>query len=181
MRTLLGPEGSEVIGENIRAFADNLRAFETRPVMQKYGLVDIHPDLWYPLQPLLDGLNELSQCPGISANLVAIGMEIGMITPVTPHIQSPTLWDVLMNWNEVYQVIHRNGDVGCITCEKVGDKHYKTIHTCLYPDDFNYGMLYGYARRFLPPGTDFTVFYDPDVKPRDQGGTDATIIHVAWK
>ncbi|HVO71312.1 MAG TPA: hypothetical protein VMT24_14780 [Aggregatilineaceae bacterium] len=181
MRKLMGPPGGEVIGVNIRAFADNLQAFQTRPVMQKYGLVDVQPDQWYPLQPLLDGLNELSQCPGMSANLVAIGMEIGMITPVAPHIQNPTLWDVLVNWNDIYQMIHRNGDVGCIACEIVDDKHYKTIHTCLYPDDFNYGIVYGYGRRFLPPGTDFTVFYDPDMKPRDQGGTDATVIHVTWK
>jgi hypothetical protein len=181
MRTLVGPPGVEAIGESIRAFADNLQALETRPAMQTYGLLNAAPDEWYPLQPLLDGLNEIAQRPGISADLAAIGMEIGTVISVAPHIQNPTLWDALANWNEVYQIIHRNGDVGSIVCEKVDEKHYKTIHTCLYPDDFNYGIVYGYARRFLPPGTDFTVFYDPDVTPRDQGGSGPTIIHVMWE
>jgi hypothetical protein len=181
MRKLVSPPGAEVVGINIRAFADNLQSFETKPVMQKYGFVDVAPDGWYPLQRLMDGLNEIAECPGMSANMVAIGMKVGTITPAAPHLPNPTLWDVLTCWNDVYQMIHRKGDVGQIVAEKVDDKHYRIVHTCLYPDDFNYGMVYGYARRFLPPGTDFTVFYDPDITPRDQGGNGPTIIHVTWE
>jgi hypothetical protein len=52
----------------------------------------------------------------------------------------------------------------------------------VYPDDMSYGILYGYARRFLPPGTKFKVYYDPDVLPRDQGGSENyTIIHISWE
>jgi hypothetical protein len=47
------------------------------------------------------------------------------------------------------------------------------------PDDLEYGILYGFAKRFLA-GTQFTVWYDEDLPRMDQGG-DQTVIHVKWK
>ena len=44
MRTLTCPEESITIGVNIKAFFDNLRDFDTKPVMEKHGLSDIKPD-----------------------------------------------------------------------------------------------------------------------------------------
>jgi hypothetical protein len=42
--------------------------------------------------------------------------------------------------------------------------------------------LFAYGRRFLPPGTRFRVFYDPDVTPRDYGGDgEATYINITWE
>ena len=89
---------------------------------------------------------------------------------------------VLMRWDDMYQMLHRNADVGGITVEKIAEKHYKTSHTVIYPDDMSYGVLFGFARRFLPPGTPFKVYYDPEIPPRDRGGEqDATIIHIEWE
>ena len=117
------------------------------------------------------------------SSLVAIGIEVGLMTPMPADLaeENPTLEDVLMRWNDMYQMLHRNADVGSIVVEKVGEKHIKTIHTVVYPDDMSYGVLYGYGRRFLPPGTFFKVYYDPDFPPRDRGGKDATIIHIEWE
>ena len=64
--------------------------------------------------------------------------------------------------------------------EKISDTHFKVSFTDLYPDDFSYGIMCGYGQRFLPPGTDFTVAYDPDIVPRDKGGQGATVIHIYW-
>ena len=51
-----------------------------------------------------------------------------------------------------------------------------------YPDDFNYGIMYGFALRYLPPHSDFIVSYDPQVTPRDRGGEQGcTVIHIRWK
>jgi hypothetical protein len=169
----------EVLGANLNAFFDNLQSDETTPIVRKYGVENPILDKWYPEQSVLGAINELSALPNFTFNFVAIGMEIGRICPMPPDLKDPSLGEVLMAWNGIYQYLHRNGDVGAIRCEKVNDKHYKTIHTDMYPDDFSYGIVYGYAKRFLPPGTRFKVFYDPEITPRDRGGTDTTVIHVS--
>ncbi len=181
MRTLTCPPEAETIGVNIKAFFDNLRDDKTKPIMEKYGLLDINPESWFPLSKYLDALNELGERPDFSSDLVAIGLEVGLMTPLPPDLTSPTLEQVLMGWNDMYQMLHRGADVGKVVIKKISETHYKTIHTAVYPDDMIYGVLYGYGRRFLPPGTRFMVYYDEDVLPRDKGGTgDSTIIHISW-
>jgi hypothetical protein len=182
MRKLTCPETSETIGQNLRAFTDNIKGDRTRPIMEKHGMADLDPEKWYPTRKLLDALNEIAELPDITFNMVAIGMKIGEIVPIITDDENPTLEKALLAWNDVYQGLHRTGDVGEIKAVKVGEKHYKTMHSVVYPDDLSYGIQYAYARRFLPPGTKFTVFFDPNVTPRDQGGTGKyTVIHVRWE
>ncbi len=179
MRNLTCPPGAETIGQNLGAFIDNLQGSETAPIMKKHGLVDIDPNAWYPANMILDALNEMAKVTNTSANMTAIGMKIGQIVPFF-GVENPTLEHALSVWNDVYQALHRGGDVGKIRAEKVEDKHWKTAHSVIYPDDMSYGILYGYGRRFLK--TPFKVFYDPDVKARDHGGTgNETIIHIKWE
>lgn len=182
MRKLIAPPGLEIIGTGIRAFSDNLQGEKTRPIMARHHMADIDPEAWYPLQNLLDALNEIAESTSALASMLAIGTEVGQIFPMPPTLkENPTPGDVLMIWGDIYQAIHRNGDPGAIVGTKISDKHYKTIHTCLYPDEFNYGIVYGYARRFLPPGTSFTAYYDPHMLPRDWGGNGPTVIHLEWE
>ncbi len=181
MRKLTCPLTVETIGVNLKAFSENLQSDETKPVMQKYGLLDTLPYEWYSGHTLLEALNELIAQPNFTFNFVAIGMEIGKICPLPPELKDPSIGQVLMVWNDIYQGIHRNGDVGLIRCEAVGSKHYRAVLTDVYPDDFSYGILYGFARRFLPTGTHFKVFYDKEITPRDQGSNGPTIIHLTWE
>lgn len=181
MRKFAAPPGTEILGVNIRAWADNLQSIDTAPIMKKYGLTDVDPHAWYSVQTLMDAMNEMVKIPNTASNLVAIGMEVGKIVPMPPDMPNPTLAEVLMIWNDLYQALHRNGDVGEIRCQKVDDTHYKITFTDLYPDDFSYGIMYGYGRRFLPERTYFNVYYDTEVTPRDRGGTGATVIHLDWK
>jgi hypothetical protein len=181
MRTLKCHPDAETIGQVLRSFTDNLQGEETRPLMEKHGMADLDPMGWYPVQKLLDGLNDIAENPNVTFNMVAIGMKIGEMVPLPPEMENPTLADVLYIWDDLYQGLHRGADVGRITVEKVNDKHYITRHSNPYPDDMSYGILYAYGRRFLPPGTGFTVFYDPDIKSRDQGGdAEAVTIHIQW-
>lgn len=129
---------------------------------------------------MMDALNEIAQRSDVMFNMVAIGIGIGEIIPLAVEIADPTLEQTLMDWNNSYQSIHQNGDAGAIHVEKVSDTHFKVTFTDLYPDDFNYGIMYGHGRRFLPPGTTFTVVYDSEIVPRDKGGQGATVIHIYW-
>ncbi|HML23172.1 MAG TPA: hypothetical protein PKD09_16075 [Aggregatilinea sp.] len=181
MRHLSCPETSETLGQNLAAFTDNMQGTDTKPVMAKYGMVDLDPNAWYSTRKLLDALNELAESHNHMLNFVAIGMTIGETIPLPPDAPTPTYEEILMSWNDVYQNLHRNGDVGTIRCEKISDNHYVTYHTDIYPDDMSYGLQYGYARRFLPRDTAFSVYYDPDYPARDYGGDGETIIHVEWE
>lgn len=182
MRKLTSIPGTETLGQNFGAFIDNMMGSDTAPIMRKHGLVNIDPNQWYPASMLLDALNELAQTSNTIADFTAIGLEIGQTVPMPPTMENPTLEQALTAWNDIYQFIHRGGDAGMIKCEKIGPKHWKTSHSVIYPDDMSYGILYGYGKRFLPPNTPFKVFYDPEVKARDYGGTgEFSIIHITWQ
>ena len=181
MRELTCSPDAEVIGTLVYTYTDNLQAEEIRPVIEKYGLVDVDRFGWYSLSNLLKVLNELSHNANVMSNMVAIGMKIGADIPMPPGMENPTLPEVLMVWNDLYQAVHRNADVGKVVIEKVTDTHYKTIHSNPYPDDMTYGIMYAYGQRFLPRGSGFTVYYDEDEPARDHGGTsDSTIVHITW-
>jgi hypothetical protein len=51
--------------------------------------------------------------------------------------------------------------------------------TAPYPDSYNYGILYGFAQRYLH-GRHFTVYFDPELPRREMGGA-STVIHVVWE
>ncbi|MBZ0290374.1 MAG: hypothetical protein K8I30_22300 [Anaerolineae bacterium] len=181
MRNLTCPPELEVLGVNLVAFSNNIQGAETTPIMQKYGIIDINPEAWYPARNLLDALNELAVKTNVAANLTAIGMRIGEMVPMPPGLENATLEQAIGVWDAAYQYLHRGADAGCIQVEKVSDTYFKTIHSVIYPDDMSYGILYSYGRRFLPPRTHFSVFYDPDVKARDYGGDGpASIISIKW-
>jgi hypothetical protein len=179
MRKLTCPPGTETLGLLLSAFADNIQGDETRPVMEKHGMVNLAPMEWYPAQTLLDALNELGENPNTLFNFIAIGMGIGETVPMPPGVENPSLEQVLHLWDSLYQGLHRGGDAGKISIEKVNDTYFKTYQNGLYPDDMSYGVLYAYGKRFLPLGTHYSVFYEPDSPSRDQGG-EQTIISIQW-
>ncbi|MEP7284317.1 MAG: hypothetical protein ABI947_00955, partial [Chloroflexota bacterium] len=62
----------------------------------------------------------------------------------------------------------------------IADKvYYKSVHQHVYPDDLTYGVAYGLAKRWLPQGTRFKVYYDEAVPSLDRGGS-VTTIHIEW-
>jgi len=126
---------------------------------------------WYLMEPFLNLLNELSEMSNQTPNLVAIGMAVAETAYMPPEMGDPTFENVLMHWDEHYQSNHRAGDIGYKVVEKLEHNLYTaTIVGGLYPDDFEYGVLYGFARRFLPEGSYFTIQYDESVPRMDQGG-----------
>ena len=76
-----------------------------------------------------------------------------------------------------YHMQHRKGDIGNVVTEKIDEGHFKLTDTGIYPDNLQYGVCYGFVRRFRPPGQSFRVKFDEDIPRRDEGG-EVTIIHV---
>lgn len=181
MARMLCSPSTEVIGQAMLSYIDNLQAEVMRPLMEKYHLVDIQRDQWYPLLPWLHCINELAHLPSFSSNMVAVGLKVVEYAVTPPEMQDATLAQMLEGWNIHFHANHRNGDVGQITTIKIDDTHYKTIHEHIYPDDMNYGLAFGFARTLLPKDARFTVWYEDPIYRLDYGGADKTVIHVKWE
>ncbi len=171
---------TEVIGQNVLAFIQNVQADDVRPTLERHGLTKIDPNTWYPQQKWLDVLSDLSDQSGAMFNFVAIGTAIAETALLPPEVENMTFEQIIFAINDFYQMQHRNGNAGEIRVDKPEEKHI-VIYICVpYPDDLEYGTTFGFARRFLPAKTHFTVEYDEN-SPRCEQGGDATIIHVRWE
>lgn len=113
-------------------------------------------------------------------NLVAIGMAVATKMVMPPDLVHAPLPVILSLWNDLYHMQHRNGNIGEVKAEKISDTHYRTTHTHLYPDDMVWGLAYGMAKRFLPPGAHFKVEYSPQSPRLDEGDGDQTVVDVIW-
>lgn len=173
--------GTEVIGQVMLSYIDNLRAEEIRPLLEKYGVANINPNEWYPLEPWLALINEMSADANFASNMIAVGLKVAEYAIMPEEMKNVSLAQMLEGWNIHFHANHRNGEIGQITTEKVSDTHYRLIHQHIYPDDLNYGLAYGFARTFLPKGTHFTVSYEDYDHRLDNGGGDKTVINVQWE
>jgi hypothetical protein len=181
MRNLACEPGTEISGVAMLSLIENVRGDALIPLVKKHGLEDIDSARWYPAENYLDFLNDLVRHPDLMFNLVAIGMSIAEIGLMPPGLENATFPQMVEKWDQHYQANFRNGDVGNKTTVQVDRQHYKIVHNkTVIPDDFEYGVLYGFAKRFLPPGTQFTVWFDEDTPRMDEGG-EQTIIHVQWE
>jgi hypothetical protein len=180
MRTLTCDPTTEVIGQAILSFVHNLQSAEIRPHLVRHDLDQIDPSQWYPVSRFFDMLNEMYAEGNTTSNLVAIGMSVVDNMVVPPEMVGAPLSAYLEGWDFLYKHQHRNGQMGEIRAERLAPTHYRIIFSDLYPDDFSYGIAFGMARRFLPPGTPFTVAYTEGNVNRDDGGQ-VTMLDVKWQ
>lgn len=173
--------GMEVSGQVLGAYLDNVQAHIIEPIFKKHGMTDPDPEKWYPLQPVLDLLKELSEGPNGRANLTAIGVKTAEYGVQPEDMIAAPLPFVLENWEAHMYSNMRKGDAGRIITEKVHDKFYKVTQQNLFPDDFCYGLAYGFCRSRLPLGTNFRVWYEDYDNRIDNGGGDKTVICIQWE
>ncbi len=150
-----------------------------QPLFEKHGLVNIDPRAWYPEQQWLDVLSDMADQGNAMFDFVSLGIKIADNAMLPPGFSSLPLLTVLQNANSIFQLNSRGTETGEITTEVLGDKHAKLTFRVPDPDDFWYGILFGYVRRCMPQGTHFTVSYDKEVPRREQGG-EVTVMHVEW-
>ncbi len=174
--------GTEVIGQAMLSYIENIQADVILPLLEKHKLRDIQPDRWYPLQPWLDVIwDELAPRTDFESTMIAVGLKVVEFALTPPEMKHVTLGQMLEGWDIHFHANHRNGEVGRIVTEKINDKTYKTTHQHIYPDGLNYGLAYGFARQILPKGTPFKVEYEDYNYRLDRGGADKTVIIVSWE
>jgi hypothetical protein len=172
-------EDTEVIGQNVTAFIECSNRDAILPHLEKHGLDKIQPDKWYPLQDFLDVINDMMAAGGTTGDLVSIGMKMAETAVFPPEFDEMPLTEIMRDWNTAYELNNRGSDIGGFKVEIISDTHVKVTYRIPYPDDYNYGVFFGTAKRFLPEGTDFIVEYDADTPRRDDGGEE-TVVHIIW-
>jgi hypothetical protein len=170
----------EINGHSAHAMLESINRDNYLHILEKHGLADIDEDNWYPLQDLLDVMNDMARTGGAMMDFVSIGMAAGANSTLSSAAQDLSLKEFLLAYEQHYQQLYRNGDPGEIQVESNADNHLIiTLLDFPFPDDLMYGLLYSYAKRFSHAGMRFSVAYDGEHLRRDEGG-DRTIIHVTW-
>lgn len=183
MRTYTAPAGLMVSGTTTLSFVDNIGAGEFQDLIAKHGLDNIDTTQWYPVQQVFDLFNDITaRMGGVGQVFVAMGMRIAEQSDFPPEMKEElTLIGILEGWQEHYAVNHTGGELPPVTTVKLADTHYQ-MHfrpDHLYPFDLVYGMVYGFCRLLLPPGTAFVVKYDDEKNPyRDY--SKGVIVDVRW-
>ncbi len=169
-----------VLGAIAVSILGTTRGDELHPYFEKYGLSHYDPQKYYPIEPLMSLVNEIiAERRGMDSmfDLVSLGIANGMSIPLPPEVNTLEKW--LNVWESRHPMLYHGSDIGHIKVEKLGPTHYQARVRWPWEDSVAYGTIYGMCKRFLPPGTPFTVYYDESVKRADQGG-DETVIHIKW-
>jgi hypothetical protein len=170
---------TEITGGAILAFITNINYDNIEYILRRHNLDKIDPKQWYSHQLALNVLSDISEGQNASPNFVAIGMAAGELGAknLPPHMLSMTLIDFVTAYATVFQSRHRNGDAGYVITERIDNNHVTLRFKSPYPDDFMYGVLYGYARYYTGEKRRFTLRFDENHKRREQGG-DETVLHL---
>jgi hypothetical protein len=171
----LGPD-AEVLGGAINGFIDAINRDKIMPHLEKLGMTNIEPNKWYPKQMYIDLWNSILESgDSTTQNFVSVGMTIAD-TAWPPEADEQSFDALIASWNDAFDTVNRGEDRGYVWAEKNHDKLYTVRCRTPDPDDLNYGVVYGFCRRFLPEATEFNVLYDPDVQRRDEGGEETVIL-----
>jgi hypothetical protein len=167
----------KVRGESILAYMAALGKAAIL-LLEKHGFVNVRPEAWYPLQSLLDVFKEIYE-EDLTAmlDLVHIGMEIPKHVLWPPEIQ--TVEEALLSINTAYHMNHKDGKIGVYRPRQVKWREFQIFCQNPYPCDFDYGLLYGIARLYLPPDGHLIVEHDADTPCRKHGAESCTY-SVRW-
>lgn len=167
----------EVKGSAVLATLQGVEPTVVRPIAEKFGLVNVHSEGWYPQQSWLNTLKALDELHfGGSLDLVSVGMEIPKTADWPPEVNS--FEAALFSIDEAYHMNHRYGEIGHYRAERVNDWQIDVICDNPYPCLFDYGIIYSAASRFGSQA-EFTVLHDEHTCRRR--GDVACVYHVTWQ
>ena len=180
MRPFECEPGMEISGQLAISMLHNMQSDSFKTFLAKNGLTEIIPEQWYPFQSVLNVFRDVAQQRGATFDFVAVGLDAVDRYDLPPQLAGMSLEEFFLNvLPKVPGKQYRNGESTQLLVEKVGEHHLLIRAITAYPDDTVYGFVYGFARRFAPRGTHFTVKDDEQTTRRDQGGEE-TLLHLTW-
>lgn len=149
------------------------------PILKAHGVGNLDPDAWYPMDAWLSAFKDIAEGKtNAMFNLVSIGMAIPENAVFPPQIDS--LVAALQSIDIAYHMNHRGGEIGNYHATVANDRQVDFVCWNPYPCDFDYGIIYGMARRFCPPNISFRVRHDDHAECRKKGA-DSCTYHVTWE
>ncbi len=163
---------AEVLGRNLKALIAGT-GNNILDALKRHGITNIQDDQWYPQSAVLAALQEF----GGTANLVSVGTQVIKHTVFPPEVDS--VEKALMTIDVAYKMNHRNGDIGYYRASVQSQRHIVMECKNPYPCDFDYGLIYGVAKRFLPADGDLIVEHEQNGSCRHEGA-DVCVYHITW-
>lgn len=128
------------------------------PYFEAAGLVDLEPEKMYPFRLYLRVIEEIVKNePNVTSNLVSIGMNVVETAPLPQEID--TLEKALMGLQHTWEMNTIDANPVNWETEKRDEKTFICTNYSPFPKDMEYGVVYGFARRFSK-GERFTVEYE---------------------
>ena len=165
---------SEVSGQ---VMLDSIQAMgrAARRVVNKHIIGELDPNGWYPQQTWLDILRDATE--EMQLDLLTVGNRVASNLPMPDGVFS--LARLLELVEDNYQTTHRHVDPVHVTATQVGEHEVHIVDNSPYPDEFQYGMIFGLFQRLMPMDANLVVRYD-DSAPTRSHGADATKYIVTW-
>ncbi|MDA0244431.1 MAG: hypothetical protein OT477_13520 [Chloroflexi bacterium] len=144
--------------------------------LKNFGLTEANADSWWPFQTALDILAEMRVREGNFMGLIAVGHAGPAFQPWPDEIT--TVEQAFLALDSIAQMAHQ-GYIGRYVPEMIDPQHIRVTSYTAYPSDFEYGLMYGIAQRFLPQGTSIVIhrFFSPS----RLRGDDHCVFDVTWE
>ncbi len=172
------PPGSEIMGQFIANWTNNLEKSVTEPIFKKYGLdpKQIKLDGYYSLDIVVDLYTEIRTRHGGSPALVAMGKASG--EPVQEIFKFKSVDEFMARCAEPFKAAIRNipEEYGLFV-EKKDHQHYHVTNNSIVPNDMIFGYLWEMVRLILGPGVRFSV---KNTQPHNVDSLEGAIFEVSW-
>jgi hypothetical protein len=170
---------TELNGRTVSAFITNINHEDIASILSRHGLDAIDPNTWYPIQYVLNVLEDISEEANAMSNFVSIGVAATELAlGVMPeNLKTMSLDGFMQSYPQMYQSRLRGGDGGEVRIDKLDDLHYVIDTRFPFPDDVTYGVFFAYIRHYIGGKRHFALHYDDRTPRRDHGG-ERTIIHL---
>ena len=149
-------------------------------ILEKHGIIDVRPGGWYPVQPWLDAMREISERFD-SKTLFQITKRWALQAEIPDDLKS--LQTCLSNLNTLYRDSHQGENIGRweYKYEKNGQwKKITMISTSLYPCSLDLGMITGFVELLTPGDSlDLVVEHDKNGLCRCHGNN-SCVYTIEW-
>jgi len=166
--TALYPQ-TEVLGQSI---LNDIKALGRRaqPILARYGIQNPDPNAWYSQQEWVATLCEISQEAAL--DLMSVGRRIADTIRMPDGVYS--IPNVLHVVEETYRRTHRNAEPMRLSVEVIDDHTLRIVDRSPYPDELQYGLLFGLLSRLIPLGANLTLRYT------ESDAENATVYIASW-
>ncbi len=159
--------------------------------LKRYGISDLKAELWYPLQPVLKGLRDISAEIG-DLNMMLMGKDVALKQELPPI---SSLKEILSLLNVAHHLNHRldgkimfdpatgafREGIGTILLAEYDEeaRHAVIVDSCPYSIKNVEGYLYAFVEKFRPAdSTSFVVKEDLTKERKTQG--DSSTFLISW-